>query len=80
MSVKRLTPHQREVWKRLCKYASNDNARGGDGWVSAKDIGSRGALDHLVAKGYAERKEDIGPRGGSHYFYRQTGANWDWQG
>lgn len=39
-------------------------------WVPLKLIGSRGAMCHLVDKGYAERKTETGPRGGRHESYR----------
>jgi hypothetical protein len=62
----RLTPHQRETFDRLEHLAQ----RSGDGWVSADTLGSRGALEHLKRKGWAERRTELGPRGGEHRSYR----------
>lgn len=66
MSRPRLTPHQRAVLGTVQRYAS----RTVDGWVRGSDVGSAGALAHLVRKGYLVRRTDIGPRGGQMHFYR----------
>lgn len=62
----RLTPHQKSTLARLNTLAQH--AR--DGWVLAKDSGAPAALEHLMAKGYAARKEEVGPRGGRILYYR----------
>lgn len=60
---KRLTPHQREVYERIVKKAART------GWADARDIGSRGAVSHLVEKGYVEwdptRIHQVRPRAAS---------------
>lgn len=61
----RLTPHQREVLGDLRRRSGSKHR-----WVDVRDIGSRTACEHLVAKGYAERKVDHGPRGGELLSYR----------
>lgn len=44
-------------------------------WIAAHtDLGSPCAMDHLVAKGYASRRCERGPRGGEHYYYRASVA------
>jgi hypothetical protein len=65
MSRPRLTTHQREVLGRLTRYAGPRRR-----WVTLDNIGSRTACEHLVAKGYAERQVDHGPRGGELLSYR----------
>lgn len=69
MTRRSLTPHQRDVWHQLKKWS---RITGGSGWVHGSVIGSVGALDHLVDKGYAEVDEYSGPRGGQHRRYRPT--------
>jgi len=66
MSLPRLTRHQADVLARLTRLSDN-----GTRWVALDTIGSRGALDHLVDKGYAERLESVGPRGGRLFHYRK---------
>lgn len=63
---RRLTPHQRDV---LADLRLRSRLLGGD-WVNARDIGSRSALEHLVAKGWADVEDRRGIRGGIHRFYR----------
>lgn len=70
MSKPRLTSHQREVLARLRKRSETSGRVGQGGWVRADVIGSAGACAHLVDKGYVERKEESGPRGGEHHYYR----------
>lgn len=69
MTRRRLTPHQREVYDRLVLRAGGTRA-----WVPLANLGSRTALQHLVAKGWAERQELRGPKGGSLLEYRPTEA------
>jgi hypothetical protein len=64
MRVK-LTPHQREVFDRLTRV-SGRNRR----WVAFRYIGSRGALNKLVSKGYVESLVEYGPRGGERWSFR----------
>jgi hypothetical protein len=66
MTRRSLTSHQREVWHRLRRWTN----RTPSGWVHSSILGSVGALDHLVDKGYAERDSYSGPRGGEHHRYR----------
>lgn len=75
----RLTSHQAEVFGRLERHSTPVvSLEHEDGtvevlkrkWIDSRQIGSGGALDHIVAKGYAERREVRGPRGGYHYEYR----------
>ena len=55
----RLTPHQREVYARIVRLAAH---RAGS--VAAGDIGSAGAVAHLVEKGYVTKTHvATGPRG-----------------
>jgi hypothetical protein len=61
---RRLTPHQRYVLAQLERMS-----RGGN-WISLDNIGSKGALEQLVDKGFAQRDELAGPRGGRHLYYR----------
>lgn len=78
-ALKPLTSHQAEVWGRLKRHCRPSvTIEHEDGtvevlqrrWVDVRTIGSRGALDKLVAKGYAEMREQRGPRGGYLYEYR----------
>jgi hypothetical protein len=62
---KRITAHQRAVYDRIVRL-SRETRR----WVASDFIGSRGACEHLVAKGYLARREVVGPRGGITYEYR----------
>jgi hypothetical protein len=62
----RLTSHQAEVLERLRRQSHNRPS----GWVHLAVIGSRGGLEHLVSKGFAERRTEPGPRGGEHPYYR----------
>lgn len=56
----RLTPHQTEVHARLTRIYQRIGQP-----VRADEIGSRGAIAHLMAKGYVEEVgELVGPRGG----------------
>jgi hypothetical protein len=64
----RLTPHQRDVLRDLERVSERLDVRGS--WVGLDVIGSRAGLDHLVDKGYAERRMTYGPRGGEHPEYR----------
>jgi hypothetical protein len=48
----RLTPHQREVYDRIVRFAART------GYINAKFIGSRGAVEHLTAKGYVRLGEE----------------------
>lgn len=82
-SRQRLTTHQSEVFARLERVSvPTVTLEHEDGhtevlqrrWIDSRRIGSAGALDHLVAKGYAERREVRGPRGGYHYEYRPVTA------
>lgn len=47
-------------------------------WVSLSTVGGERTLDHCVEKGYAECREEYGPRGGRILFYRPTMQGWDW--
>jgi hypothetical protein len=66
-ALPRLTPHQREVFERVARTI-------GRGAPATSDrIGSKGALAHLVHKGYlAEQVAFVGPRGGITYRYSLT--------
>lgn len=74
----RLTSHQAEVLDRLRRHSRSGRrfvAGPGlplaqRGWVPLWLVRSRGALDHLVDKGYAVRDSLAGPRGGAHWLYR----------
>lgn len=79
---RRLTSHQQEVFGRLTALSRPTVTREHDDgtvevlqrrWVPLKNIGSRGALDHIVEKGYAQRRNLTGPRGGSRLEYRLFG-------
>jgi len=63
-----LTKHQRAIWNQLKRWSNHTQ----DHWVHGSMIGSSGALEHLVRKGYAERDVYYGPRGGEHRRYRPT--------
>ena len=60
----KLTPHQREVYDRMMRIGNRE------GWVQFKWLGSRGACNKLVAKGYAEHRFTYGKGGGEHSWYR----------
>lgn len=62
-----LTQHQLETLLYLGR-----SLIGSQDWVRGSDIGSAGALDHLFRKGYANRKTDHGPRGGTVVWYNLT--------
>lgn len=59
----RLTPHQTEVYKRIERQAERN------GFARSENIASRGACEHLIAKGYIVAEEVVGPRGGITYKY-----------
>ena len=61
----KLTPHQKTILAMLTRMSDN-----GRRWVPLSNIGNKGACGHLVAKGYAERLEETGPRGGRLFSYR----------
>lgn len=71
-----LTPHQRWALLRLemVQRLSGTDFQGESvvKWASVKDTGSKGAMDHLVAKDYAARRVERGERGGYHYYYALT--------
>ncbi len=79
MSAVRLTSHQAEVFGRLKRRSGIHGRHDGDGrliewgWVHEDEIGCHGGLSRLVLKGYAERREVRGPRGGYSYDYRVIG-------
>lgn len=66
---KRLTPHQREVFTRIERQTRSPR-----GYARSEVIGSRGACQHLEAKGYITVEEVSGPRGGTTYLYRAVEA------
>jgi hypothetical protein len=65
-----LTPHQRETLHTLKRWSNRTQ----DHWVHGSMIGSSGALEHLVRKGYAEVDIYYGPRNGEHRRYRPKPA------
>lgn len=65
MSRPRLTGNQRIV---LLTIQRMD--KGGERWVKEQYVGARITCWHLHDKGYIERREVIGPRGGTTYEYR----------
>jgi len=67
MPTNRLTPHQREVYDRIVRFTRNRPH------VTAANIGSRMACEHLAEKGYiAIVALRPGPRGGERIAYRVT--------
>jgi hypothetical protein len=66
-----LTKHQREVYEDILKLSRR---LASDGfmfrWVDGGHVGSRGACDKLVEKGYIEVQIQRGPRGGEYPLYR----------
>lgn len=72
MAAPRLTPNQRDVLVRLCRWAGEPPGR----WTLDRDLGQRSALEHLWSKGYADRERRYGPRGGEHLYYRPTEEGW----
>lgn len=70
----RLTKHQAEVFSRIQRYWGRYKhlSQG----VPAYYIGSRGACQHLVQKGYITEQIFYGPRGGEepHYFVVEVTA------
>lgn len=70
--LKRLTPHQGNVFRALGRKSKRQEEIGSHrgAWVEADQIGSAGALEHLFEKGYANRKNEPGPMGGKHLHYR----------
>lgn len=64
-TMARLTPHQKSTLSRLTRLSGGEHK-----WVHVKDCGSAGGLEHLYHKGYADRKVEIGERGGTHLYYR----------
>lgn len=70
MARARLTPNQHDRLLRLARPMHRDR------WILGRECGGEAALDHLTAKGYAERKLEYGPRGGHLYHYRLTDAGW----
>lgn len=66
-----LTPHQREVLVRIYKTSSRSGFIFKP--VDERDIGSRGALAHLMQKGFIEIvKIERGPRGATTRFFQPT--------
>lgn len=65
-----LTPHQRGTLTALRGLAEVNVRAGQDGWVPLRWVGSRGALGHLVDRGWAEVRMRYGPRGGERPEYR----------
>lgn len=58
----RLTPHQREVYGRIVRQSRHN------GHALAENIGSTGAVEHLVEKGYVVKHlAYTGPRGREFY-------------
>jgi hypothetical protein len=58
----RLTPHQREVYARIVRQSRYN------GHALAENVGSRGAVEHLVEKGYVRKVlAYTGPRGGEFH-------------
>lgn len=86
----RLTPNQKDRLADLGRYSrrltpsqpssySSFAIEAVEGaWVRLSDVGGERTLDHCESKGYAESREEIGPRGGRILFYRPTLAGWDW--
>jgi hypothetical protein len=67
----KLTEHQKEVFSRL--HHRSGSLFGQDNkWVPLSTLGSKQGLLHLVRKGWAEVKEERGPRGGILLFFRST--------
>jgi len=66
VSRPRLTRHQRLVLSDVIRRSHGQPGR----WVQGRDIGSPGALAHLVAKGYLSVQVSYGPRGGEYRAYR----------
>lgn len=70
MSNPTLTPHQLEVLVRVHRYSVRS------GFVEPVDerwVGSKGALAHLMQKGYIEIvRVERGPRGGTTRFFQPT--------
>lgn len=74
-TLPKLTPHQRWALLHLERHAP---ARlDGERWASVKDTGSPTAMEHLVRKGYAERRNETGPRGGELRYYRPTARGYE---
>jgi hypothetical protein len=65
----KLTKHQREVYDFIVRVSRR---RGPDRyvWINESSIGSRGACNKLVEKGWVESKVEYGPRGGEYFSYR----------
>lgn len=68
----KLTSHQADVLHRVGVRAKHRF----EGWVDEHEVGSHSGCWHLVAKGYLEADEVIGPRGGRSYRYRPTQLGW----
>lgn len=77
MQPPRLTPHQKDTLLTLARRSMLLATERPGRFVFSKDCGGPAALDHLVAKGYAEREYRPGPRGGEHYYYRPTGLGYE---
>lgn len=80
MARPKLTPHQANTLGALQTFSRGYGRRASGcdhvaGWVPLSAIGSKGGLNKLVAKGYAERMETSGPRGGARYWYRPTSSD-----
>jgi hypothetical protein len=69
----RVTPHQKWALENLRRLMGSAGTEfldmPGVKWVSAKDSGAPAAMEHLVRKGFVERRTDTGPRGGELRFY-----------
>jgi len=70
VATSRLTPHQRNIYGQVLRRSVRASLPGQRLWVPATAVGSRGALAHLEEKGYLERTQKSGPRGGTRYLYR----------
>jgi hypothetical protein len=66
-----LTKHQRDVYNDIVRMSRRLRSDGvAYVWVDGQHVGSRGACDKLIAKGWIESRVDRGPRGGEYYSYR----------
>ena len=63
----KLTKHQREIYNDIVRMSRR---RDRWVWVDAAHVGSRGACNKLIAKGWIESQVETGPRGGEYYSYR----------
>lgn len=70
MTAPTLTPHQLEVLVRVHRYSARSGFLQP---VDERNVGSKGALAHLMQKGYIEIvKVEHGPRGGETRFFQPT--------